>query len=132
MENQKLFDVMEHWLQGRINTCVSGLFSRIERLEEERSELFSRIEDMQSQINDLHNKLDGAKDERHRRIRNEIESALDVIDWADLIGDDLREIVQNELKYVDIPEHLSDRIAREIRDVLSCTTIKTTISIPEN
>ena len=67
MENQKLFDVMEHWLQGRINTCVSGLFSRIERLEEERSELFSRIEELQLRINYLNNKLDGAKDERTRK-----------------------------------------------------------------
>jgi hypothetical protein len=28
-----LFDTLEHWLQGRINVCVSGLMSRLERLE---------------------------------------------------------------------------------------------------
>ena len=132
MENEKLFDVMEHWLQGGINTRVSGLFSRIELLEEERCELFSRIEDMQSQINGLRNKLDDAKDEGPRRIRNEIESALDAINWADPLGDDLREIVQNEIKYVDIPEHLSDHIAREIRGVLNSSTLNVTITVPEN
>lgn len=31
--DEKLIDVFERWLQGRINTCVMGLVSRIERLE---------------------------------------------------------------------------------------------------
>ena len=31
--DEKLIDVFERWLQGRINTCVMELVSRIERLE---------------------------------------------------------------------------------------------------
>lgn len=105
MENQKLFDVMEHWLQGRINTCVSGLFSRIEYLE-------SRVAELESY-----------ERKRHLLIRDQIKDVLDGINFADLMGDDLREIVQNELKYVDIPEHLSDYIAREVTERLKSSTI---------
>lgn len=37
--NEKMTDVFEHWLQGRINTCVSGLASRIEHLEVDNDNL---------------------------------------------------------------------------------------------
>ena len=37
--NEKMTDVFEHWLQGRINTCVSGLTSRIEHLEVDNDNL---------------------------------------------------------------------------------------------
>lgn len=33
--NEKMTDVFEHWLQGRINTCVSGLLTRVASLEDE-------------------------------------------------------------------------------------------------
>lgn len=48
----KAADAFEHWLQGRINTCVDGHASRITRLED-------RIQTQDAQIKELSAKLEG-------------------------------------------------------------------------
>lgn len=52
--DEKLVDVFERWLQGRINTCVMGLVSRIERLEAAPAALNS---------DDLEEKIESAVEE---------------------------------------------------------------------
>lgn len=49
--DEKLIDVFERWLQGQINTCVSGLISRIERLEAAPAAINS--DELESKIADL-------------------------------------------------------------------------------
>lgn len=58
--DEKLIDVFERWLQGRINTCVMGLVSRIERLEAAPAALNS--DDLEEKISEL--------------VRTEVENAV--------------------------------------------------------
>lgn len=64
--NEKMADVFEHWLQGRINTCVSGLLSRIEHLEVDNDNLKEvvnllapRVARMDDEVKYLSDKIKG-------------------------------------------------------------------------
>lgn len=67
-----LADVLQHWLQGQINTCTMGLFDRIEQLERERSDTDAiirgharMIEQLQSRLSELEDRaVETAPDEQ--------------------------------------------------------------------
>ncbi len=78
--DEKLIDVFERWLQGRINTCVMGLMSRIERLEAAPAALNS---------DDLEEKIESAvKEALDEHVPDMVESA--VKDVCDFIRNNVR------------------------------------------
>jgi len=51
--DEKLTDILERYLQGRINVCVDGLMSRIARLEENLDTLVTTVTDLSTTIHAL-------------------------------------------------------------------------------
>lgn len=86
--DEKLIDVFERWLQGRINTCVIGLVSRIERLEAAPAALNS---------DDLEEKIESAvKEALDEHVPNMVESA---IEDAELVShSDMCDFIRNNVR----------------------------------
>lgn len=57
MNEEKLADALEMWIQGRINNCVMGLLDRVERLERERENADMVIRALSQRIEDLEDRL---------------------------------------------------------------------------
>lgn len=84
MSEPKLTDALEHWLQGRINTCVSGLMSRLNHLETQAGtfrkesrdcidELMLRADELEGRAGNLDSQAAGQGrllEVHGRRIRN--------------------------------------------------------------
>lgn len=59
--NKELSEALDYYLQGRINTCVSGLMSRIDRLEEVASRQQAHIAMLTEGLNAVSKNLADAK-----------------------------------------------------------------------
>lgn len=94
--DEKLIDVFERWLQGRINTCVMGLVSRIERLEAAPAALNS--DDLEEKIAEI--------------VRSEVESAI-----KDALKDHVPNMVTSAVKNAELVSHsdICDFIRNNVR-----------------
>lgn len=95
--NNTLFNTFEVWLQGRINTCVAGHASRIERLEE-------RIEDLSRAVNvqaDRVQKMLVPETMDADALLNKLRGAIDWVEAApmdELVGSsEFREAIREEV-----------------------------------
>ena len=82
--DEKLIDVFERWLQGRINTCVMGLVSRIERLEAAPAALNS--DELKEKISEI----------VQTEVENAVKSALD---------DNVSDIVTSAIEDAELVSH---------------------------
>lgn len=94
--DEKLIDVFERWLQGRINTCVMGLVSRIERLEAAPAALNS--DDLEEKITEI--------------VRIEVESAV-----KEALDEHVPDMVTNAIEDAELVSHsdMCDFIRNNVR-----------------
>lgn len=142
MNMKSLFDAFEYWLQGLVNTCVSGLDSRLKALEEARADsvddairvlqekvraqenamallcqhTLPAMEDRIVRLGDRtfdENDVDEIWDQIRRRVRDQIEDSLDRYNALDAITDDQR---------------WDSAIADAVREALTEVEFKVTVS----
>lgn len=103
MEN-KLTDVLEYWIQGRINTCVMGMLDRIERLEREREnadmvirEQARTIDQLRSQIQNIEDRMiEATPDERLSGFAERVYECFDSQEFRDEVQSRIEDFMEND------------------------------------
>ena len=110
MSEVKAIDAFEHWLQGRINLCVTGLQDQITNLQIANTELVKQVEQLeQGDARDMTQLL-------NEYFKNS--NLCDVLDeyqlW-DILEDKVKECVDEKLGEDD--EELTEKIRSTVRDI---------------
>lgn len=109
MSEEKIVDVFEHWLQGRINLSVSGLVSRLDEMEKLNAVLLERIAELKERMTAMDaeqpNKLN--KDAINDMITDGVDEYFDKINLVD------------HLDSYSVWDLIEDKVTSKISDVLS-------------
>lgn len=123
--NSGLFDAFEHWLQGRVNLCVTGLQDQITRLEIQNNELRKALTQLENgEMRDMSLRFKEFFDQEMEIYwqTHDINNQLDERSVWEMVEDKVEEAIDDKLETEGVgmsDEDFQERVRDIVRDNLS-------------